>query len=189
MTIEYRRPKYSFMLMVLLVGNVMLSEVAQALTQTYMLDNVFLNSTRQMTGTFVWNYDPGDFEGGSASDSDFTIPTYSESYYGPYTISYDIKKSIEFSLVGNFHDRDFNISLVLLEPLTPTSSASIDTVNSKWTISPTLGTNGLVRSGSILPVANTVPTPPAVWLLGSAVAGFVSFRRSVKAGPASTTTA
>jgi len=168
-------------LMVLLVGSMMVSGTAHALTQTYILDNVFLNSTQQMTGTFVWDYDAGDFEGGSVSSSEFSIPTYSEAYYGPYTISYDIKKSIEFSLVGNYHDRDFNISLVFLNPLTPTSSAFLDTVNSKWTISPTLGTKGLVRSGSIAPITSAVPIPPAVWLFGSGLLGLTSLYKRKKA--------
>ncbi len=161
------------MLMMLLVGSMMVSGLAQALTQTYILDNVFLNSTQQMTGTFVWNYDVGDFEGGSVSSSEFNIPTYTEAYYGLYTISYDIKKSIEFSLVGNFHDRDFNISLVFANPLTPTSSALLDTVESKWAISPTLGAGGHIRSGSIMPVTSAVPIPPAIWLFGSGLLGLI----------------
>ncbi len=168
------------MLMVLLVGNMTASGVAQALTQAYMLDNVFLNDTQQMMGTFIWNYDADDFEGGRVSYSEFSIPTYTESYYGPYTISYDIKKSIEFSLVGNFHNRDFDISLVFLNPLTPTSSALLDTVNSKWTISPTLGTNGLVRSGSISPVTSAVPLPSAVWFFGSGLLGLIGFYKHKK---------
>ncbi len=168
-------------LMVLFVGSLMVSGMAQALTQTYILDNVFLNSTQQMTGTFVWNYDAGDFEGGSVSSSEFSIPTYSEAFYGPYTISYDIKKSIEFSLIGNFHDRDFNITLVFLNPLTPTSSALLDTVNSKWTISPTLGIFGLVKSGSIMPITSAVPIPSAVWLLGSGLLGLTGLYKRKKA--------
>ncbi len=168
------------MLMMLLVGNMMVSGLAQALTQTYMLDNVFLNSTQQMTGTFVWNYDVGDFEGGSVSSSEFNIPTYTEAYYGTYTISYDIKKSIEFSLDGNFHDKDFNISLVFINPLTPTSSALLDTVNSKWTIRPTIGT-GLIKSGSIMPMTSAVPIPPAVWLFGSGLLGLIGLYKRKKA--------
>ncbi|MCP4128845.1 MAG: hypothetical protein GY753_17580 [Gammaproteobacteria bacterium] len=169
------------MLMMLLVGSMMVSGLAQALTQTYILDNVFLNSTQQMTGTFVWNYDVGDFEGGSVSSSEFNIPTYSFGVYGSYSISYDIKKSIEFSMDGNFHDTDFNISLVFLNPLTPTSSALLDTVNSKWTISPTLGTNGLIKSGSIMPVTSAVPIPPAVWLFGSGLLGLIGLYKRKRA--------
>jgi len=38
---------------------------AQTNTVSYTLDNIFLNSTQQMTGTFEWNYDEGNFENGS----------------------------------------------------------------------------------------------------------------------------
>ncbi len=171
----------STMLMMLLVGSMMVSGSAQALMQTYMLDNVYLNDTKQMTGTFVWNYDVGDFEDGFATYSEFNIPTYSFATYGPYTITYDIKKSIEFSLVDNLDGTDFNISLVFENPLTPTSSALLDTVNSKWTIRPTIGT-GLIKSGSIMPVTSAVPIPPAVWLFGSGLLGLSSFARKKKQG-------
>ena len=48
---------------------------AQAITASYTLDNVFLNSSGdQMTGTFKWIYDEGDFEGGTGVFSELFIP-------------------------------------------------------------------------------------------------------------------
>ena len=146
---------------------------AQANTVSYTLDNIFLNSTQQMTGTFEWTYDEGDFENGTGHFSELFIPMTSH-VLTDLNITFDIKKSIEFTLIANVDSDGVDINLVFVNPLTPTQSTLLDLNASKWSLGGT-GTNNSFRSGSISPVA--VPIPAAVWLFGSGLIGLVAVAR------------
>jgi hypothetical protein len=53
---------------------VMSAGSAQAATVSYTLDNIFLDATNQMTGTFEWTYVDDDFENGTGVFSELFIP-------------------------------------------------------------------------------------------------------------------
>ena len=146
---------------------------AQANTVSYTLDNVFLGTTSQMTGTFEWTYDEDDFEGGTGVFSELFIPGTTKTL-NDLNITFDIKKSIEFTLIDNLDSDGVDISLVFVNPLSPTQSTLLDLSASKWSLGGT-GANNLFRSGGISPVA--VPIPAAVWLFGSGLIGLVAVAR------------
>ncbi len=136
---------------------------AQEITTTYRLDNVQLlpdtshpwMSSQQMTGSFEWTYEEGDFENGSGRFIDLDVP-----WYGSGLESLDINidlTSIEFVLPGNYHDLGLDITLFLLEPLSPDQSVAIDTVRSKFEIQHGISYMGRVVSGSI--VLGSPPVP------------------------------
>ena len=121
---------------------------AHADTANYILDNVILDDNTQMTGTFTWTYDAGDFENGVGQFTSLNIPHTSHDHTD-LNISIDIGKTIEITLIGNFHDDGVDISLVLLQALTPTTSSPLDLVQSKYDIGGNGFHAGLFLSGSI----------------------------------------
>jgi hypothetical protein len=146
---------------------------AQANTVSYTLDNVFLGTTSQMTGTFEWTYDVGDFENGTGVFSKLFIPGTTKTL-NDLNITFDIKKSIEFSLIANLDNDGVDITLVFLNPLSLTQSTLLDLNESQWSLGAT-GTNYLFNSGGISLVA--VPIPAAVWLFGSGLIGMIAVAR------------
>ncbi len=101
-----------------------------------------------MTGTFSWTYDAGDFENGIGQFNSLDIPHTSHDHTD-LKISIDIGKTIEITLIGNFHDDGVDISLVLSQPLTPTSSSSLDLTESKYDIGGNGFFAGVFLSGRI----------------------------------------
>jgi hypothetical protein len=146
---------------------------AQANTVIYTLDNIFLDATNQMTGTFEWIYDEGDFEGGTGLFSELFIP-FTTHTLADLNITFDINKSIEFSLIANLDNDGVDITLVFANPLTPTQSTLLDLNASKWSLGAT-GTNYSFNSGGVSLAA--VPVPAAVWLFGSGLLGLISVAR------------
>ncbi len=144
---------------VLLAALAGISPVAtgQTATVTYDLDNVWLDPdvshpwepSQQMTGTFVWTYDIGDFENGTGQFTVLNIPWYNPGLADLNT-TIDLT-SIEITLVGNYHDRGIDITLFLLTPLSPNQSSTIDTVMSKFEIQYGVTYEGHVVSGNIVP--------------------------------------
>ena|GEM_PF-2871650 len=138
---------------------------AQVATATYTLDNVIMHNDYtghrgdndlQMTGTFTWAYDVGDFENGDGTFSELFIPWLAPSDYDLLTISFDIGKSIEFTRGGiSGHDAGIDVILFFEQALTPTGSTLIDLDKSKFDI----GGNGFIKGyftdGSI----SSVPIP------------------------------
>ena len=121
---------------------------AHANAVNYLLDNVILDDDTQMTGTFSWTYDAGDFENGIGQFNSLDIPHTSHDHTD-LKISIDIGKTIEITLIGNFHDDGVDISLVLSQPLTPTSSSSLDLTESKYDIGGNGFFAGVFLSGRI----------------------------------------
>jgi hypothetical protein len=100
---------------------------ADATTVDYTLDNVVLADGKQMTGTFDWTYNVGDFEGGTGIFSALDIP-HTPYSFAAGNLNIDIQTgAIEISGNGNFHDMGLDITLRLPQPLSPTQSAPIDT--------------------------------------------------------------
>jgi hypothetical protein len=151
----------------------------QAATVNYTLDNIFLDATNQMTGTFEWTYVEGDFENGTGLFSELFIPLTSHTL-ADLNITFDINKSIEITLINNSDSDGVDISLVFQNPLTPTQSTllNLDFIGgSKYSIGGT-GTNNLFISGGISPAVVSVPA--AAWLFGSGLLGLIGIARRKK---------
>jgi len=152
------------------------SGVTHAATVGYTLDNVLQGNGLQMTGSFQWTYTEGDFENGTGLFTDLFIPGYGTDI-DALTINFDITKSIEFSLTANIHSGGVNVTLFLVDPLTPTQAASLDLSRSTYEIE-SGGLRGGFVSGVISPSA--VPVPAAVWLFISGLLGLVGFSGRMK---------
>ena len=128
---------------------------AHAATVNYTLDNVILDDSTQMTGTFSWTFDIGDFENGIGQFTSLDIPHTSHDH-NDLNATFDVGKSIEITLPDSTHDDGVDITLFLLQALTPTTSSSIDLVRSKYEIGGNGFHDGLFLSGSISPDTNAV---------------------------------
>ncbi len=134
---------------------IMAASDAHAETVIYDLDNVILDENqRQMSGTFSWTFDIGDFENGVGEFTFLYIPFTSHDHTDLEAVV-DVGSSIEITLDGSVHDDGVDITLVLMQPLTPTTSSLIDLVESKYEIGGNGFHDGLFVSGSI----EVVPEP------------------------------
>ena len=138
---------------------------AQAEVVTYSLNNVILDDNyAQMSGEFSWTYDVGDFENGVGQFTYLDIPFTAHDHTDLNT-TIDIGSSIEITLEGSVHDDGVDITLVLLQPLTPTSGSSINLAQSHFDIGGNGFHAGLFLSGNVLPSlfssAQEQPTSPS----------------------------
>lgn len=130
---------------------------AQTSVVSYSLDNVWLlpdishpsQAAQRMTGIFEWTYEDGDFENGSGEFVEVYIPWY-WSNLSELNITVEAT-SIEFSFNGNLHDRGLDITLFLLDPLSATQPAMIDTLRSQFQVEVGIAHEGHVISGAIIP--------------------------------------
>jgi hypothetical protein len=122
-------------------------------TVFYTLDNVTLADNTQMTGTFSWTYDVGDFENGVGQFTFLEIPWTSHDHTD-LDAAFDIGGSIEITLEGSVHDDGVDITLALAQPLTPTTSSLLvlGPGESKYEIGGNGFHDGLFQSGSISPI-------------------------------------
>ncbi|MFQ5414321.1 MAG: hypothetical protein ACE5E6_07660 [Phycisphaerae bacterium] len=133
--------------------------LAQTTVVTYVLDDVWLlpdishpsAPAQQMTGSFDWTYEAGDFENGSGQFLDLHFPWYNPSM-DDLNINIDLT-SIEFSLVGNFHDLGLDVTLFLIDPLSPAQASAIDTAISVFEIQNGISYQGHAVSGSVVPIS------------------------------------
>ncbi len=146
------------------------TSIVQATVVNYTLENIFSTGGQQLTGAFQWDYTEGDFENGSGTFSELFIPGHG-SDISALNITFDIGSSIEFSLAANLHNAGVDVTLFLLNSLTPTSGAFIDTTRSKWAIGGGFNgsdSSGTYVSGGIASVpVSAVPIPAVAWLFGS----------------------
>ncbi len=142
---------------------------ANAVTVRYTLDNIFLNTTDQMTGSFEWVYNEGDFENGTGKFTELFIPGTRRTL-AELNITFDISNSIEFTLINNIDNDGVDITLFLATPLTPTTSSLLDLGTSKWSLGGA-GINNSFNSGGI--TLTTVPLPLASWLFCTGFIGLV----------------
>ena len=123
---------------------------AHAATVNYSLENIILDDNTQMTGRFSWTFDIGDFENGVGQFTSLEIPHTSHNH-NDLDAAFDVGRSIEITLDANIHDDGVDISLVLLQSLTPTTSSSINLVESKYSIGGNGFHDGIFLSGRISP--------------------------------------
>ncbi len=128
----------------------------------YRLDNVTLEENTQMTGLFSWTYDTNDFENGVGQFIALSIP-HTAHDQDDLDASFDIGKSIEITLAGSVHDDGVDITLVLDQPLTPTTSSRVNLIESKYEIGGNGFHSGWFQNGRISPtnvvlsITNTSP--------------------------------
>ncbi len=118
---------------------------------TYELENVIMDDgNAPMFGTFTWIYDAGDFENGVGQFSFLDIP-YTNHDHTDLEAEFDVGNSIEITLPGSSHDDGVDITLFLLQPLTPTTPSSVDLVRSRFEIGGNGFHDGFFLSGEIVP--------------------------------------
>lgn len=130
----------------------MVAGFAHAEVATYSMNNIIFDSGSTMTGDFSWTYDVGDFENGVGHFSSLEIP-YTTHNHTDLNITFDIGGSIEFTLPGNLHDDGVDITLFLVQPLTPDSGSSIDLARSRYDIGGNGFHAGNFLAGNIAPAA------------------------------------
>ena len=135
---------------------VMAASNAHADLVNYTLDNVILDDGEQMTGIFSWNFDLGSFESGIGQWTSLEIP-WTLHNQDDLNTTFDVTQSIEITLEGSVHDDGVDIALVLIQPLTPTTSSLIDLALSKYEIGGNGFHDGLFQSGSIS--VSAIPEP------------------------------
>jgi hypothetical protein len=127
---------------------IFMSAFAHAAIVNYSLENVILDDSSQMTGTFSWTFDEGDFENGVGRFTSLFIPHTSHDH-NDLTATIEVIQSIEITLPGSTHDDGIDITLVFQQALTPTSSSSINLVESKYEIGGNGFHDGMFLSGFI----------------------------------------
>ena len=123
---------------------------AYAAEVNFTLENVTLDDNMQMTGAFLWIFDTGDFENGDGQFTSLDIPHTSHDHTD-LVAAFDVGRSIEITLPGSTHDDGVDITLVLLQALSPNMSSPINLVESKYEIGGNGFHDGLFLSGLISP--------------------------------------
>ena len=141
--------------------SVQVDAVAQTYVTTYTLDNVLLlpdvshpgaTTGSPMTGTFTWTYQPDEFANGTGQFIDLQAPWYSPPL-SELNSTVDVS-SIEFSLIGNYHDRGFDVNMFTVEDLTPDQPAALDLTRSAFDIQYGVSHKGHFIGGSLVPTSN-----------------------------------
>ncbi len=147
-----------FLSLLCLVGRAP-AALAQVRTVAFELQDVWLlpdishpgRPAVQMTGSFEWRYEVGDFENGTGQFTEAYIP-WDQPRLDELAITVEVS-SIEFSLNGNWHDRGVDLTLFLLKPLSLKRPSGIDTVTSLFEIQHGITYEGHVISGQIVPIS------------------------------------
>jgi hypothetical protein len=166
----------------------MAASSAHAVVVFYTLDNVILDDNNApMYGTFSWTFNEGDFENGVGEFLSLDIP-YTNHDHTDLNATFDIGSSIEITLEGSVHDDGVDITLVLEQPLTPTTSSLLElgqvgpplVVGSKYEIGGNGFHDGSFLSGSIVPII-PFPSVSATGLVALAGLLLVAGRRHLAA--------
>ena len=158
---------------------IMTASYAHADIVNFTLVNVILADGAEITGTFDWTYNDGEFEGGNGTFTALEIPYTIYSFSDGNLNTVIEANSIEISGNGNYHDVGLDIKLKFpSQPFTPNQSTSIDLGLSFFECCGNGFKDQPFRSGSITPTI-LVPEPSAFhfFLSGLALFGFI-IRRS-----------
>ena len=170
---------YAWLAAIMSVGS------AQADTVIYTLNNVIMHNDYsghsgpndlQMTGTFAWDYNTGNFENGVGTFNELFIPWLAPSDYALLEITFDIGNSIEFTRGGiSEHDAGIDITLFFEQALTSTGSTLIDLTRSKFDV----GGNGFIKGHFTDGSISSVPIPAALPLFsgGLSLLGLIGWHR------------
>lgn len=121
---------------------------AQTRVVTYDFDQIWFNSSSQMTGTFEWTYQVGDFENGTAQFLDIYVPGYGSDINNlVFTVDMD---SIEITLNGSYHGMGVDVFIRMLSDLDPVLPAFVDPANSTYDIENVM--QGNMLGGSVVPL-------------------------------------
>lgn len=151
-------PLFQLVLLVCLVAGLNTKLSAQTATVTYNLDNVWMiadvshpwsTTTYPMTGTFEWTYVVGDFENGSGVYTAMNVPWYGTDV-NSLVFTIDLN-SIEMVLPGNWQNLGLDITMHLIEDLSPTEISNLDLVRSAFDIEVGISNKGHFVSGRIVP--------------------------------------
>jgi hypothetical protein len=132
-------------------------------TAAYLLEDVWLTPTQQLTGRFVWTYDPGDFENGVGTFTEIDIPW---TGYGLESLVQSLEvSSLEVTLNGSVHDHGVDLYLALASDLAPGQTSELDLAASAYHIEVGISHTGVPLSGRVVPDLSN-------WIeLGGALAG------------------
>lgn len=131
---------------------------AQTATVTYDLQDVWLlpdtthprAAAQPMTGTFVWTYTAGKFEGGSGKFTSLSIPWWGTRTTPSLKITIDTK-AIELTMDGNYHGLGLDIGMHFATPLSADKVSPIDTLRSKFQVEVGVSHAGHFTGGRIVP--------------------------------------
>jgi len=148
---------------------------AQTATVTYDLVNVMLlpnishpwaTNASPLTGSFVWTYTIGDFENGTGTMVNYSIPYWG----GGATVVPQVEvDSLQFTMLGNYHNLGLDVEVKTLTDLDPWLPSTVDTINSSFDIEYFGQYKGTMISGSI------VPRCPTTEAYGTGTAGTGGF--------------
>jgi len=139
----------------LLLACISSNVLAQTSVVTYTLEDVWFepddawDDPRQMTGTFEWTYEVGDFENGTGVFTELYIPWFWSTISDVITTVETT--SLEFTFDGNWHGYGLDVSLFLNEPLSSDSPATIDASRSRYQVEVGVIHQGIISGGSIVP--------------------------------------
>lgn len=121
---------------------------AQTETVTYNLEGVMFGFTGyEMTGSFDWTYQVGDFENGVGNFTSINIPWYGSDLNGlTWTVELD---QIELTLSQSWHSQGVDVMLRLSSDLSLTQPAMVNTATSTYDVVP--GGAGTISAGAVVP--------------------------------------
>lgn len=163
---EARLKSVVFRGLVCLIG--MAAVGSRAAVVYYELDNVVQSDGHPLTGIFSWTYaDPEEFENGTGEFIALDIP-WTAHDQTDLNITIDSGSSIEFTLVGDFHDDGVDVQLFFEQALSATNGTLLNLTRSKYDIGGNGFHSGTFLSGRVTPIKTALrvgaATPGAIEL-------------------------
>lgn len=143
-------PKLLLSFLTLSLATAALPSKASAQTETivYNLEDVWFSGGQEMTGTFEWTYQVGDFENGVGTFTSIYIPWYG-TYLGDLAWTIEIDQ-IEVTMAQSWHGLGVDVMLRLSNDLSLTQPAMVNTATSSYHIESGSHT-GTMLSGAVVP--------------------------------------
>jgi hypothetical protein len=167
-----------------LLAAIMSVGTAQAATVSYILDDIFLEDSTQITGAFDWSYTIGEIGDGTGVFTALEIPWRPggtpPTLEDPNMVITIESNQIEIAGHNSFHDYGLDI-ILKYEQLSPTLSTLINTGTgaSKYECCGNGEKDQAFSGGSITPTASSVPIPAAfpLFMGGLSLLGLLGWRR------------